>query len=330
MAVTALCLAATAWAGKDWTKVPNPDELMYEESFQLSDGARLHVDVSDVHIDLMHSDGNEATVKVYASGRNKERTQEFFEDLHFKAFEEENTLKVRTSRSMFRVSGPWNWSSRVRVHAIITVPRGTDMRVKTDDGDINAPRLLGPLDVRTSDGDIVIDEIEGPSLRARTSDGDIRVEKIKCDQVEVTSSDGDVHATEVAAAEISFSTSDGNVLIGTARVEESYLSSSDGDVTVDKLDGKKMRGRTSDGDIDVTLVGPTELDLRTSDGDIRIATPRGLGADINLKGERVRLSGNIDIQGDLSRERARGKIGGGGVEIVARTSDGTISLEQGR
>ena len=97
MAVTVLCLVATAWAGKDWTKVPDPDELMFEESFQLRDGARLHVDVSDVHIDLMHSDGNEATVKVYASGRSKERAQELFDDLHFKAFEEENLSLIHIS-----------------------------------------------------------------------------------------------------------------------------------------------------------------------------------------------------------------------------------------
>jgi hypothetical protein len=329
VAVAALCLAAmTAWAGKDWKEVVDPDELMLDETFTLEDGARLVVDVSDVNITLQHGDANTATVKIYASARNQDRAREYFDDLHMKVVEDDNTVKVQTARSMFRMSGPWNWSSRVRVHAVISVPRGTDMRVKTSDGNITAERLAGPLDARTSDGNIEFGEVEGPSVRIRSSDGNIDVESIDADEIEVKTSDGDVRTEDARGKQLTFASSDGDISLTSVSADEVYLSTSDGDLTVEHLEGGKMRARTSDGDIEVTLAGSTELDLRTSDGDIRIGAPRGLGADIRLSGERVRLAGNIEIDGEISDDHARGKIGGGGVEISARASDGTVSLEQ--
>ena len=73
LAALFMVAAVAAWADKDWTKKQNPDELMLEESFTLSSGARLVVDVSDVSIDLLHSEGNDASVKVYASARSEWR-----------------------------------------------------------------------------------------------------------------------------------------------------------------------------------------------------------------------------------------------------------------
>jgi hypothetical protein len=43
----------------------------------------------------------------------------------------------------------------------------------------------------------------------------------------------------------------------------------------------------------------------------------------------VRLTGGIDIQGEVSHERVRGSLGNGGVGISARTSDGVVTLERG-
>lgn len=329
-AAVLVLVAGAVVAGNDWLEVPDPDELMLEERFDLEPNARLHVDVSDVHVDLIQVDDNVATVKVYASARSERKAKEYFEKLHMKVVEDDNTVKVVTSKSMFRTSINWGWSPRVRVRAIITIPRGTDMRVKTSDGDIRGGALAGKLDARTSDGAILIEEVDAPSVELKTSDGNVRVDRIEADMVQARTSDGNVRAGKVVGKEVTFSTSDGDVTIESADADELYLSSSDGDVTIEELTGTKMRGRTSDGDLRVTLAGDVALDLRTSDGDIHIYAPRGLKADLNLKGDRIHLSGEIEIDGEISRRRARGKVGGGGVEIVARTSDGSVSFEQRR
>lgn len=328
LAALAALAAATAWAGKDWKKLPNPDELMIEESFDLDTGARLRVDVSDVDIALSQTDGRTATVKVYARSRNQDRAREYFEDLHMKVVEDDNTVHVQTRRAMFHMSAPWKWSDRVRVRAVIVVPAGTDMRVKTDDGDIEAKSLEGRFEAQTSDGDVLADALEGEAVDLKTSDGDVKVDRIEADKVSLRTSDGDIHAGTVVAKELDLSTSDGDVVVKDVTAEESYLSTSDGNVSVGAISGRKLRARTSDGDIEVALKGNVSLDLRTSDGDIRIDAPRDLGADLHLKGEHVRLSGHVEIDGELSKSQARGRVGGGGVEIVARTSDGTVIFQQ--
>ena len=322
-----LVVAGGVWAGKEWNEIPDKDDLMLNEEFQLDPNARLRVDVSDIHIELVQVDSDVAKVEVYATGKNRDKAREYFEKLHLKVVNDENTIKVQTSRAMFRTSGFFHWSSHVRLRAIISIPRGTDMRVKTDDGNIISEVLSGKLDARTSDGDIILGEVDGPSVILKTSDGDIRVTSIEADEVDARSSDGDVTASRIVASSIVFSTSDGDVTITSVEADDIHMSSSDGSIQVDDLSGKKLRARTSDGDIRVTLRDEVALDLRTSDGDIEIIAPKGLKADLNLKGERIHISGGITLDGELSKRRAQGTVGGGGVEIVARTSDGDISFE---
>jgi DUF4097 and DUF4098 domain-containing protein YvlB len=324
VAVVALA-AGAGWAGKEWKEIPNPDDSMFDETFQLDADARLRVEVSDVHVDLVHGEAGTAHVQVFVEGRDRDDAREAFEKLHFSAEVDDNTLKVRTHRSSFHITGFWNWSSSVRVRMIVTIPKGTDMRVSTSDGDIRAKSLTGKLDAHTSDGSILIDEVEGPSVELRTSDGNLKMGTIRADDVRARSSDGSVRAKSVEAKEVVFSTSDGDLTIEKARAESIYLRSSDGDVDV-AASGGKLRAHTSDGDIRVRLDADTALDLRTSDGDIEIDAPASIGASLNLRGEHVRLTGGITIDGDVSDNRVRGTIGGGGTEIVARTSDGSISL----
>ena len=69
------------------------------------------------------------------------------------------------------------------------------------------------------------------------------------------------------------------------------------------------------------------MDLTTSDGDIIIHAPSDLAADLDLRGEDVRLGGKVTLEGDISDERVRGKIGNGGKKVRARTSDGRVSLK---
>jgi DUF4097 and DUF4098 domain-containing protein YvlB len=319
--------AGAGWAGKDWKEIPNPDERMFEQEFPVGEGARLRVNVSDVDVQLVQAEGGTARVEIYATGRDRDEAREYYDKLHFSVTGDDNTITVQTRQSSIRVSF-WNWSSsRVNVRAVITIPPGTDMHVKTSDGDIRAGELAGRLEARTSDGDVMITAVDGPAVLLRSSDGDVRVDRIHGDEVEARTSDGDVRVRSAAGKELTFSTSDGDVRVEEAEADAIYLKTSDGDIDVTATAGK-VRAHTSDGDIRVTLTGETQLDLVTSDGDIAIRVPQTMGATVDLRGEHVRLTGGIDIQGDVSSHRVRGTLGKGGMEITARTSDGSVTLER--
>ena len=80
------------------------------------------------------------------------------------------------------------------------------------------------------------------------------------------------------------------------------------------------------GDIDVKVEGQTALDLSTSDGDIIIRVPSGFGAEVDLKGEYVRLGGKVTLEGEVGKRYVSGTLGDGGPRVRARTSDGSVSL----
>ena len=104
------------------------------------------------------------------------------------------------------------------------------------------------------------------------------------------------------------------------------IKSSDGDVGA-VVAGEELRIKTSDGDIDLKIDGNMTVNLSTSDGNIMLSGPAELKADLNLKGERVRVIGGLNIDGEVGNHRVIGKLNNGGPKISARASDGTVALD---
>ena len=321
----AFVIATGAKADDEWKKTGNPGDLKFDETFTLDAGDRLRVEVQDSDVQIIEGNNASARVEVFVSARGSEKADEYFDDSRFRARLNDNTLLVETRFPRHRNWSFWDSYRHVDMHIIVTIPRGTSARLRTDDGDIRVEKLQGDLRAATSDGDIIVGAIDGKVISLATSDGDVRAGALKAEEVEVKSSDGDVRAKQIVAEIITFSTSDGDVVIGSAHGETMSMNSSDGDITVGAEAGK-LSARTSDGDITITIQGSTVLNLRTHDGDVRIEAPAGIKADLDLRGERVRVSGDVNIKGEVGRQRVVGELGGGGASIVARTSDGSISL----
>ena len=139
----------------------------------------------------------------------------------------------------------------------------------------------------TSDGDLTADLLQGGSVELKTSDGDIDAEKIEAEMIKARSSDGDVNLT---------------------------------------VSGSELVARTSDGDLTVVISGQIALDLSTGDGDVTVRAPKGFGAVLDLKGEKVKLGGKVALDGEVSSRRVSGTLGDGGPTVRVRTGDGSIVL----
>ena len=148
---------------------------------------------------------------------------------------------------------------------------------------------------------------------------------VKGDEVSVRTSDGDVLAENVSGKHVAFRSSDGDVSVKHAKADDIIMSTSDGNIHAE-VEGRSMRAKTSDGSIDVRCLASMSLDLATSDGDIELEIPSGIKADLNLRGERIHVDGELDLNGEVGKRVIRGRLKGGGPEISARTSDGTISI----
>jgi hypothetical protein len=323
-----------------------PSETVFDEEFSVKPGGLLEVNVSDMDIEVAPGAKNRATVKVVVSGPDLDKALEYYEKLDFRADVSGNVLSVETRRSRSWISFDWSWKGRrgVKVQARITVPPEFDLDVKTSDGDVQAERIEGEIILKTSDGDVDVGELSGSLVRLITSDGDITADDLRSDRIWIKTSDGDLLATDIEGDDVGMATSDGDVTVKRLEAKSVEMSSSDGDIVVKGVDANSIEIKTSDGDVDVDASGK-ELRIRTSDGDIRLEIadnmsvylttsdgnitlngPPDLRADLNLKGGRVKLVGGVNIQGEVGTRRVVGKLNNGGPKIHARASDGTIAL----
>ncbi|MEZ5316292.1 MAG: DUF4097 family beta strand repeat-containing protein [Vicinamibacterales bacterium] len=177
---------------------------------------------------------------------------------------------------------------------VASVPRNTDLVVRSGDGSILVERVNGRLELRTSDGSIRATETSG-ELLAESGDGTIQLEEV-AGVVEARTDDGSVRLTGTPAV-VRARTGDGGM---TLRIRGGAAMTGDWTVT------------TGDGSISMEL--PDEFDA-----DIE-ADP---GSDGRARSELALT----DVTGGTREQRVlRGRLGQGGHRLTIRTGDGSIRL----
>ena len=177
---------------------------------------------------------------------------------------------------------------------IASVPRNTNLTIRTGDGNIVVERVLGKAEIHTGDGSIRLAETAGEVL-AETDDGNIQIDEV-AGRVEIRTTDGSIQ------------------LSGTP----TRLRARSDDGTV------KMRIRSGASMTDDWMVD-------TADGSVSMELPDGFAAEIEAdpgSDGRVRndLSLNNVTGGTREKRTLRGTLGTGGKHLVIKTGDGTIHL----
>lgn len=303
-------------------------EIMIDERFDVSPGDQLMVKVSDANLEVVPGSSNEAHVEVVLEGRDMDRARDYFKRLHFNVYQDGNTIWVETDpeRNTFRMSFR-DWKDHPRIYVNVSMPENFSGDLRTSDGDIFVKRIIGDIQLRSSDGDIELGAAQSDYINIRTSDGDIRSQSLQSDDIRVETSDGNITFEKVQAAELYARTSDGDIHL-TSLDSDAEVRTSDGSIHIDAFLGTRLAARTSDGDIDLEL-GTTQFDaikVTTSDGNISLLAPASISADLYLRGESVRLASAFDFEGRLKKNDAQGEINGGGALLEARTSDGRVTL----
>ncbi len=263
-------------------------EEVFTRQFDVRDGG-LDVDLADADIVLESVSGSTVDVRAYVDASDMEWALEVFEDMDFGVTERNNTVYVEADDHDISNS-EWREHRSFSVTVVVAIPEGTDVRVQTDDGDIQATSLSGNTVLRSSDGDIAVDAAENGDLDIHTSDGDIIVDRLESQRAEIRTSDGDVILRSVRAP-------------------------------LDVASG--------DGDIRINLLDANEISVSTGDGDIVLTAPADIAADVHMDGEDLSVEQGLQLMGRIREHSVQGTLNGGGPMIDLRTGDGSISLRQG-
>lgn len=200
---------------------------------------------------------------------------------------------------------------------------GPSISIKSSDGDIATGKLEADvIRIRTSDGDLGFASVISPDAEIVSSDGDIRLGRFEGSGA-VRTSDGTVVMDVINGRDVTVRTSDGDIHIGSALVQSISVNTSDGDIRIDGIDGA-VDAVSSDGDVYVSFDKASAANIRVSDGDIVLVGARSMGVDVDLSGQHVRVAADFDFSGQVEKRSAGGKLNGGGPVVRARSADGTV------
>jgi len=316
-------------------------ESMLEQSFPVTAGGTLTVDIPDGNVELLAGQADRVEVKIYLKSHHMERARERYEDMDFRAGAVSDGVQVEGHS---RRGWSWNWSDMggFQITLLVTLPERYNVDIVTSDGDVHVERLIGEATLKTSDGDVKVDKLEGP-LVVHTSDGDVRILDV-VGETSVVTSDGEIDVRNASGPEALFRTSDGDISVDALTAETIELHTSDGSIRVGRIEGRDMIARTSDGDLDMESVSGSleaatgdgsitvgierldSLDLETGGGDIEITGNARLAADVRLRGESVRIPRAVELDGRVDHKSVNGRLNGGGPTLRATARDGDVVL----
>ncbi len=187
-------VVSTAVRADEWTK-----------KYTVTGKTEARVETSDGNVTVRTGSGNTIEARVTTTG--------------WKIGPEEVRVTERQSGSRVELevhlpNFKWNVGKR-SVQIDLTVPRESDLDIRTSDGNITAAGVKGEMRLSTGDGNIRAVSLEG-ALNASAADGNVTVDG-RFDRLGLKSGDGRI---------------DARVNAGSKMTEDWFVRSGDGDVTV--------------------------------------------------------------------------------------------------
>lgn len=242
------------------------------EKYAADEVRDLMVSVEDADVTVNTSDVSTVEVQVTVKGNDRDKAMDYYEQQNFSVKLDGETLHVHSKREK-SYKKSYDWSNSADIHVAISMPTNITSNIRTSDGDLVIDELTAGATIVTSDGDIEATWLEGISISVKTSDGDISIGTAAGEEIAIQTSDGDIVADRLEGSSVSVKTSDGDLALGNV-AGDLRIQTSDGDILIDSMDGE-LDAKTSDGDLIIGEIISSSAEARTSDGEIKVREATG-------------------------------------------------------
>jgi hypothetical protein len=285
----------------------------------------------------------DAKIEVYVSGNNGLGT--LSKDEIQKRLEENYELKVSVDGNTLNAYAKqkhdnMNWKRSLNISFKVYVPKNVATDLSTSGGSIRLNDLAGTQNFRTSGGSLNVDNVSG-KIDGGTSGGSIHVFNSGSD-IDLKTSGGSIEAKncngnldlETSGGSLNLSDLDGTIEASTSggHIDANNIK---GELTANTSGGSirmtniaaSLETSTSGGNIDVEISSVGKyVKVHNSGGSIDLQLPANKGYDLDLHGNRVKVSPMNNFSGDTDENSITGKINGGGAQVVARSGSGRVSV----
>jgi hypothetical protein len=277
------------------------------KEFTLSKGD-LQVKTSGGSITVSAQEGNKVRVEMYVRKNGHwitprdEKAKEIMEGFDIEVSQSGSRITATVERK--NDFSNWFGSNNASISFTVYVPKEMSCNLHTSGGSISLSGVKGEQELKTSGGSLSLNTIIG-NVEAGTSGGSINIERYS-GRLDAHTSGGSIHLTD-AKGELNVHTSGGSIHL-------------------DNINGS-VEASTSGGGIHANISGLEKyVRLKTSGGGINATIPSGLGVDLDLKGNRVNTK-LVNFNGEAEKDRIRGSMNGGGIQVVMSTSGGNVDLD---
>jgi DUF4097 and DUF4098 domain-containing protein YvlB len=288
-----------------------------------------------------------AKVEMYVRANNwndkldKEEIEDRLKDYDITITQEGSTIVAMAKR---RGNG-MNWKRSLSISFTFYTPRTVSTDLRTSGGSIHLSELSGRQRFRTSGGSLHLEQVDG-DINGQTSGGSIHLDRCTTkDRMDLQTSGGSIEAKS-SSGNMRLHTSGGSIrltdLKGDIDAQTSGGSVQGNDITGDIKAGTSggsvrladvsgsVDASTSAGSVEVSIVKlGSHVRLSTSVGSIRVKMPLDKGMDLNLSGNRVNIPSSLaKFDGDIEKDRVRGRLNGGGIAVNISASNGSVYVNQ--
>lgn len=217
-----------------------------------------------------------------------------------------NTVtRVSDSELVFLVEPTGNANNHnIQFQTTLYVPSNMELSSETDGGHIESSNITGDQIYQTGGGHIKIRKATGDVI-ALSGGGHIISEDIKGD--------------------LTLKTEGGNLVVKKCTGDVS-VKTSGGNIELKEVDGEIISS-TNGGNISIYLnTSNHDITAETYAGNVLISIPKSGSATIDLKASNEVEIRGFSFEGARTKDKAKGKLNGGGSEIIAFTKYGKVSI----
>jgi hypothetical protein len=275
----------------------------FRHSYPLKPGGRLSLEGFNGSVEI--AGWSENTVEI--TGAKYGATPQLRDSMKIDIAASADAVRIRAIR-------PHDRRGNLGARFVIKVPKKIELdSITSSNGHIEVVDIDGAVKLRTSNGRVTASNIQG-AVDVQTSNGSVELRDLG-GPATVKTSNGPVRASGVLGS-FEASTSNGAIRASLQKAEP----------------GRAIRVSTSNGPIELSLDSFNRNDVyaSSSNGGITLRLPVTASARVRARTSNSSISSEFDLkrEGENSKTRLEGVIGGGGPLLDLITSNGGIRLQK--
>lgn len=301
-----------------------------KKSFKMKPGGQVIVVANEGYVRVTSWDKQEVLLKLTkrAWGRSRRRAEDRLEEIEVQIDHNGNRLSVREvdrhgrrDFHFFDIFNPDRWREgwrETQVDFDLTVPRRINLRLETDEGDVEVTETEGDISIEVDEGDVQLERVTSNNIKIEVDEG-----QVSCYRVSAKNKD---------QGRISVDTDEGRIRFDEGEFGRAEIASDEGDVIINDI--KMLTGyvHTDEGDIELEaqIYANGRFRLSSDEGDIFIVLPDDSNLRVNLETEEghIRTDFPLSIEKEEEGQRGRGTIGRDKARLDVYTEEGDIILEK--